>query len=123
MKNVLKISLAALLALGILGAMLLLPVLLLGGAVMGVREDKEVYRVEAPDGRCYAVVIESDQGALGGATYVDVVEKPRKLLFFEISGKTRRIYTGGWSEARDIQVIWQDADTLLINGQAYPAGL
>ncbi len=116
MKGLWKLALAALMVLLIL----LIPVCLLRSVFGGMSVEREIKRVESPDGRCWAVVIESDQGALGGATYVDVVEKPKKLLFFQLPGESRRVYTGGLSEAQSIRVTWQDGDTLLINGEAYP---
>ncbi len=95
----------------------LIPVVWLGSVLKG--ENTELYRVESPDGSRYAVVTVNDQGALGGTTFVDVVEKPTKLLFFPIKGESRRIYTGKWSEHDSIRVSWKDNSTLLINGIAY----
>ncbi len=111
-----RLLFAVLLAVGIL----LIPVILLRSVFGGLSVDREVYRLESPDGSRYAVVIESDQGALGGATWVDVVEKPGKFLFFTIQGSSQRVYVGRWGEQYSIRVAWQDGDTLLINGEAYP---
>ncbi len=88
----------------------LLPALLLGSAILGLRADTEICRVPSPDGSCYAVVIESNHGATGGATYVEV-KKPFT--------RAQRVYSGPWSQARSLRVEWQDDQTLLINGVAY----
>ncbi len=98
----------------------LTPIIMLMATFGKMSEETEMYRVESPDGSRYAVVIESDQGALGGATWVDVVEKPGKFLFFTIRGSSQRVYVGRWGEHDSIRVTWRDADTLLINGEAYP---
>ncbi len=97
----------------------MIPALLLAGFVALVREDTEHQRIPSPDGSRYAVVIESNQGAMGGATYVEVADTPRQFLFFSLEGKRRRIYTGRWGEHESIQVCWQDSNTLLIHGKIY----
>ncbi len=115
MKRLLLLTLAIFLVINLIW---LVPAVWLGSALKG--ENTELYRVDSPDGSRYAVAIVNDQGALGGATFVDVVEKPTKFLLFPIRGESRRIYTGKWSEHDSIRVSWKDNSTLLINGIAYP---
>ncbi len=95
------------------------PILLLGNALGGLNSQTEHARIESPNGSRYAVLIESDQGALGGATYVEVVEKPIQILFLSIPGKSKRLYTGRWGEHEFLKVEWKDEKTLLIDGKEY----
>ena len=78
-------------------------------------ENTVVQTVESPDGAYYAEVIDSDQGALGGDTIVDVYEK----VFFNISKKSQRVYQGDWGEFRDMEIYWKDEHCLVINSTEY----
>ncbi|QAT51163.1 hypothetical protein EQM14_16085 [Caproiciproducens sp. NJN-50] len=79
-----------------------------------------VNRVTSPDRSYTAVVIDSDQGALGGNTLVDVEnnasERNAGLGRFV---KITRVYTGKWGEFNTMNIEWQDGITLLINGIPY----
>ncbi len=101
-----------------LGGVALCAVMLVLSFSSFMREDTEVYRVASPDRSRYAMVVESDQGALGGATYVYVMDAPGKILGF--SGGTERIYSGRWGEAEHMQIAWRDNGVLIINGEEYP---
>ena len=79
-----------------------------------------VKTVESPDGSYSAQIIDSDQGALGGATYVEVVEKGVDLFLFYAEKAPCRIYSGGWGEAEGLEVVWKDDTCLVINGREYP---
>ncbi len=100
-------------------AILLTPILLLGSALGGISAQTEHARIESPDGSRWAVLIESDQGALGGATIVRVEEKPTKILFFTIPGKTERVYLGPWGEHEFLKLEWKNEKILLIDGKEY----
>lgn len=79
-----------------------------------------VQTVESPSGAHYARVIDSDQGALGGDTYVDVYQKRAIDAFlFRIEKKPQRIYSGDWGEFETMQIYWQDDDCLVINAVEY----
>lgn len=79
-----------------------------------------VQSVESPSGAYYAEVIDSDQGALGGDTLVDVYEnKGIYALIFKISKKPQRIYFGEWGEFRNMEIYWKDDGCLIINSFEY----
>ena len=70
--------------------------------------------------RICAQVIDSDQGALGGNTIVDVDEKGSfNLLLFRIEKKPQRVYLGEWGEYEGMQIHWKDDDCLVINSVEY----
>ena len=79
-----------------------------------------VQSVESPNGIYYAEVIDSDQGALGGDTLVDVYEnKGIDTLIFKISKEPQRIYHGDWGEFYDMELYWKDDYCLVINSVEY----
>lgn len=77
--------------------------------------------VPAPNGRYYAEVMESDQGALGGDTIVNV-HKGRKLNLLVLSFEKRpeTIYVGHWLEYTNMSITWKDNTCLIINSTEYP---
>ncbi len=76
--------------------------------------------VESPSGEYYAQVIDSDQGALGGDTLVDVYKKSGvNLILFKIEKKPQRVYFGDWGEFRNMQIHWKDDNCLVINSVEY----
>lgn len=82
-----------------------------------------VQTVESPSGKYYAQVIDSDQGALGGDTLVDVYKKSGiNLLFFKIERKPQRVYFGDWGEFKYMQIYWKDDHCLVINSVEYEIG-
>ena len=79
-----------------------------------------VQTVESPNGKYYAQVIDSDQGALGGDTLVDVYKKGGiNLILFKIEPNPQRVYWGNWGEFRDMQIHWKDDGCLVINSAEY----
>lgn len=74
--------------------------------------------VTAPNGRYYIEVVDSDQGALGGDTLVNV-HKGRKLnllvLSFEKTPET--VYVGNWKEP--VYISWKNDSCLVVNGTEY----
>ena len=107
---------------------LAVPVLFLcSGMVLGVllalvfpmAQRSVVLEAESPDGSRVAVVWDVDEGALGGSTLVEV-ERLRGGLdvgFGTFGRAPRRVYKGDWRDWVDMEVIWEDEDTLRINGQ------
>ena len=76
--------------------------------------------VESPSGKYYARVIDSDQGALGGDTFVDVYEKKGiNAIIFKIEKKPQRIYSGDWGEFEYMEIHWEDDGCLMINSVEY----
>ncbi|MBQ6898096.1 MAG: hypothetical protein IJN70_03875 [Clostridia bacterium] len=79
-----------------------------------------VRTVDSPDGSFYAQVIDSDQGALGGATVVKVYEKREIDAFiFKLEDKPQRVYVGKWTEADNIKIHWKDENFLVVNSVEY----
>lgn len=76
--------------------------------------------VESPGGGYYAEVINSDGGALGGDTIVDVHKKGSlDFLIFKISKRTQRVYVGEWGEFYDMEIYWKNEQCLVINSSKY----
>ncbi|MDD6023940.1 MAG: hypothetical protein PUC06_06870 [Oscillospiraceae bacterium] len=79
-----------------------------------------VNSVESPGGTYCAEVIDSDQGALGGDTLVEVYEKSTfNGYFFTISRKPQIIYQGEWGESRSMEIHWKNNRCLVINSAEY----
>jgi hypothetical protein len=99
---------------GILGAVI---VVLLGVVLFfallfeNIGQNTVVRVLPSPDGTLEARIIDSDQGAMGGATIVEV----------EKNGwaKPKQIYTGPWGIFETMEIYWKDEDTLVINGKEY----
>ena len=112
---------------------LAVPVLFLcSGTVLGVLlallfpmvQRGVVLEAESPDGSCVAVVWDVDEGALGGHTLVEV-ERLRGGLdvgFGTFGRAPRRVYTGDWRDWEDMELVWEDEDTLRINGKRVELG-
>ncbi len=77
--------------------------------------------VESPDGSYIAEVIDSDQGALGGDTLVEVsnVKDRIDLYIAEFTRPSVRVYMGEWGEAESMEISWKDNSTVVINGREY----
>ncbi len=79
-----------------------------------------VETVYSPNGSYYVEVIDSDQGALGGDTFVELYEKsPVNLFFIKISKKPERIYRGDWGIYNALDIYWKDDGTLMIGSSEY----
>lgn len=85
-----------------------------------IGQNTVVQTVASPSGKYYAQVIDSDQGALGGDTLVDVYEKSKiNAILFEIEKKPQRVYSGDWGEFENMQIHWKDDNCLVINTVEY----
>ena len=78
-----------------------------------------VERTDSPDGKYRAEVISSDQGALGGDTYIDVYKKGVNAYVFKITGKPERVYYGDWMEHVSIDIYWKDEKSLVVGEREY----
>lgn len=107
----------------ILSSLMILPIIFLGFLLTLFADfgrNTLVYTVESPGGSYCAHVIDSNQGALGGATLVDVYEKKGiNLLFLTVTKEPERIYYGDWNTYHDMQIRWMDDTHLIINGAEY----
>lgn len=106
-----------------LSAILALPTAYLGfiALIFGdVRQETVVRSVASPSGAYYAEIIDSDQGALGGDTLVDVYENGGlNALAFRITKKPKRVYQGAWGEYRSMEIYWKNDRCLVINAVEY----
>ena len=76
--------------------------------------------IESPSGKYYVQVVDSDQGALGGDTFVDVYKPGEVNLFlFKFEKQTQRVYHGEWREYENMQIYWKDDSCLVINSVEY----
>ncbi len=79
-----------------------------------------VDRIYSPEKTFYAEIIDSDQGALGGSTVVDVYKNIRlNLLVLTISKTPKRVYMGEWREYESMQAEWKNESCLLINSEEF----
>lgn len=85
-----------------------------------IGQNTVVQTAESPNGKYYAQVIDSDQGALGGDTFVDVYKKSGiNVLLFRIEKKPQRVYFGDWGVFENMQIYWKDDRCLVINSVEY----
>lgn len=107
----------------VLSALMLLPVGFLSFLALAfgnLGENLVVQTAESPNGAYYAEVINSDQGALGGDTLVDVYEnKEIDVLIFKISKKSQRVYHGEWGEFENMTIYWKNENCLVIDSVEY----
>lgn len=107
-----------------LSALLAGPVVLFSFfALFPIGQNTVVKTVASPGGKHYAEVIDSDQGALGGDTVVNVCSNWEvDLLLFKIQKKPQRVYSGYWGEFEDMEICWKDDSCLVINSVEYKIG-
>ena len=108
----------------VLSALMVLPIGFISFILLifgNIGQNTIVQTVESPSGKYYAQVIDSDQGALGGDTLVDVYEKSGiNAILFKIEKKPQRVYFGEWGEFNNMQIYWKDDECLIINSTEYP---
>ena len=76
-----------------------------------------VRSLPSPDGSRCARIINSDQGATGGDTLVEVVEETN-LLLYRVE-KRQRVYVGPWGHWETMQIRWKNDHCLVIDGTEY----
>ena len=107
----------------VLSALMILPIGFFSFIALifcNIGQNTVVQTVESPSGKYYAQVIDSDQGALGGDTLVDVYKKSGiNLIIFKIEKKPQRVYFGDWGEFNNMQIHWKDDNCLVINSVEY----
>lgn len=85
-----------------------------------IGQNTVIKNIDSPSGNLYAQVIDSDQGALGGGTIVDVYEKRDIDVFvFKLRDKPQRVYVGEWGEFDNIKIHWKDDTCLVVNSVEY----
>lgn len=104
-------------------ALMILPIGFLSFLVLvfgNFGQNTVIQTVESPNGKYYAQVVDSDQGALGGNTFVDVYERSAfNAVVFKIQKKPQRLYSGEWGEFREMQIHWKNDDCLIIDSVEY----
>ena len=107
----------------LLSALMVLPIGFLSSIALifgNLGQNTVVQTVASPNGKYYAQIIESDQGALGGDTFVDVYEKSEKnAILFKTEKKPQRVYFGDWGAYKNMQIYWKDDNYLVINSVEY----
>ena len=107
----------------VLSALMILPIGFISFIALifgNIGQNTVVQTVESPSGKYYAQVIDSDQGALGGDTLVDVYQDCGiNALVFKIEKKPQRVYFGEWGEFNNMQIHWKDDNCLVINSVEY----
>ena len=107
----------------VLSGLMILPVGFFGFMLLtfgNIGHNTVVKSVESPNGVYYAKVIDSDQGALGGDTLVDVYEnKEINVLVFKLYKMPQRVYYGDWGEFENMEIHWKDDHCLVINSVEY----
>ncbi|MBR6514326.1 MAG: hypothetical protein IKT46_05765 [Clostridia bacterium] len=85
-----------------------------------IGQDTVVRTLDSPNGKYYAQVIDSDQGALGGDTIVNVYQKSNvNLILFKIQKNPQQVYLGDWGEYEYMKIYWTDNNRLMINSVEY----
>ena len=107
----------------VLSALMIMPIGSFGFFAMifcNMSQNTVVQTVESPSGKYYAKVIDSDQGALGGDTLVNVYEKSKiNAILFRIEKKPQNVYFGDWGEFENMQIHWKNDNCLIINSVEY----
>lgn len=92
----------------------LIPFCLLFGSIGSV---ETVQQAVSPDGRYEASVFSLDQGALGGDTKVEVIDRERTVnILIGSFTSARTVYRGDWYDWMEMELSWVDSQTLSING-------
>lgn len=108
----------------IISGLLVIPTLLLllfGLVFDDFGSENTVKTVESPSGEYYAEVIDCNEGALGGSTFVEIHknEEDSRPFFFGKEEKSKRVYSGRWGEFENMEIYWKDDNTLVINSKEY----
>jgi hypothetical protein len=114
--------------LGIVYSILLVPIfffLFIGvtfGVIFGDFVENTVIKSEISPSSIYlAEIVDNDQGALGGNTYVNVTRQPSEinLIFGKLKRKSKYIYKGRWGEFETMTLRWESDEVLYINDKRF----
>ena len=78
-----------------------------------------VMTVTSPDGSYYAAVIDSDQGALGGDTLVNVHKWVIRTPLFRLEAIGEQVWYGDWLAYENMDIYWNTDKCLVINGEEF----
>lgn len=109
----------------VLSMLLVLPFAVAGFFTFTVDEVVKTTVVEtviSPNGTYRAEIVDSDQGAFGGNTIVNVYEQSAHLDLFLVAFQKEPhcVYMGDWGEFESMNVMWSSDNVLTIDGTAYP---
>lgn len=102
--------------------LLLLPIGFLSlFSLFPIGRNRVVQSLPSPGGNYCAQVIDSDQGALGGDTIVEIYESRKQvnLLLIKLQKNPQLVYLGNWGEFENMNLRWETEQVLLINGRSY----
>ena len=103
----------------VLSGLLALPVAFIGFIALifgNIGQNTVVQSLESPGGKYCAQIIDSNQGALGGDTLVEVHEKGGvNAILFRVEKAPQLVYVGEWGEFENMQIYWKDDACLVIN--------
>ena len=110
--------------LGIVYSFLLIPVsfVFFMIIVFGDFSENKIVRAEkSPNSLYLAEIIDNDQGALGGNTYVKITQQNSNcnILIGEIKKNPTVIYSGKWGEFNGMTIRWETDEILYINEKKY----
>lgn len=98
--------------------LLLLVPLWLFAAAMG--RTTVVQELDSPGGSYTARLLDVDAGATGGDTLVKIRDNEKTVnILIGSFVRENTLYRSDWGEFRDMELRWEDENTLLINGRAY----
>lgn len=104
-------------ALACAGLVLILP---LWGFVQVMRQEHVVQSLPSPEGGYTATVMISDQGALGGDTWVEVRDEKRSIhILLGRFADSRVLWRGEFHYAQGMDLLWEEEEILNINGVSY----
>lgn len=105
----------------VISALLISPVCLFTFfALMDFGQNTVVKTLPSPNDTYYAEVIDSDQGALGGNTVVNICENFEfNAVVFKITKPPKLIYSGKWGEYENMEIYWKNEHILVINSVEY----
>ncbi|MGN0562531.1 MAG: hypothetical protein ACI4K6_06965, partial [Candidatus Fimenecus sp.] len=85
---------------------------------LGITCNTVVQSVPSLQNTYVAEVIDSNQGALGGDTLVEVRKNvSANVLFFTVKSHPVRVYEGEWGEFETMKIVWEDENTLWVNNE------
>lgn len=74
----------------------------------------------SPDGAYYVEITDSDQGALGGDTFVRVYRNQKlNFVLFRIEPKPQHLLTADFGAYQTMTVVWKDSTHVSIDGTVY----
>ena len=90
------------------------PILMLAGQLLP--REKTIKSIMSPDQNHYIKVLDSDGGARGGKTFIDLYENAGIDLFFiKVEKNPKRIWEGEWLAFEKIQIKWNGSECIIID--------